>query len=413
MNKIPSIGGVNQMKYMPKSKVNIVAASLLAATSFSSIAEEVNINEINSSIDLSFRYRIETVDQSGFAKDAEASTVRTRATIKTSWTDAISSVIEFDDVSEIGWDNYNGGAGTTPNRTQHPVIADPQGTEVNQAYVGYTNGDTKIAFGRQRILIGNQRFVGGVGWRQNEQTYDGLTYKGKLMKDIEFNYAYVYNVNRIFGESVAGGNHDQNTHLVNADYKVAGGKLSGYFFAIDNNDALALSNNTLGVRYAGKLNNLSYTLEFATQSDAGDNPNNYSAIYYLLDSRYEIGDASLGIGIETLGGDQSGGQGFTTSLATLHGFQGWADVFLATPSVGIQDVTLHGSYKINGYTFKGVYHDFSTEQGGTNLGTEIDMVVTKKLNDNFSGLLKLASFSSDNAGFASRDKIWLMLTYKL
>ncbi len=396
-----------------KFKMNIVAVSILAATSFSSFAEDVKTNEINSSIDLSFRYRIETVDQSGFAQDAEASTVRTRATIKTNWTDAISSVIEFDDVSEIGWDNYNGGAGTTPNRTQYPVIADPQGTEVNQAYLRYTNGDTKVAFGRQRILIGNQRFVGGVGWRQNEQTYDGLTFKTKLMKDVEFNYAYVYNVNRIFGESVAGGNHDHNTHLVNADYKFAGGKLSGYFYAIDNNDALALSNNTFGVRYAGKLDDLSYTLELATQSDAGDNPNNYSATYYLLDGNYTIGNGSLGAGIETLGGDQSSGQGFTTSLATLHGFQGWADVFLATPSSGIQDITVKGAYKLNGYTLKAIYHDFSTEQGGTNLGTEIDLLIAKKFNKNFSGLLKFASFSSDNAGFASRDKIWLMLTYKL
>ncbi|MCF6193239.1 MAG: alginate export family protein [Kangiellaceae bacterium] len=399
-------------------KLNILAASILAATSFASIAGDINAEKANAenfdtSIDLSFRYRIETVDQTGFANDAEASTLRTRATIKTKWIDNISTLIEFDDVSEIGWDDYNGGAGTTPNRTQFPVIADPQGTEVNQAYVQYASDDTKAAFGRQRILVGTQRFVGGVGWRQNEQTYDSFTFKTKFARDLEFNYAYVFNVNRIFGESVDGGDHEHNTHLINADYKIADGKLSGYFFAIDNNDAFVLSNNTFGVRYDGKFKDVSYVLEYATQSDAGDNPNNYSADYYLLDGNYKIDNASIGAGLEVLGGDAAGGQGFTTSLATLHKFQGWADVFLGTPTTGIEDLYIKASYKINGYTIKAFYHDFSNEQGGGDLGTEIDFLASKKINKDLSGLLKFASFNSDSAGFASRDKIWLMLTYKL
>ena len=395
-----------------KFKLNILAASVLAATSFASMAEDTNTDSFDSSIDLSFRYRIETVDQAGFADDAEASTLRTRATVKTKWVDNISTLIEFDDVSEIGWDDYNAGAGTTPTRTRFPVIADPQGTEINQAYVQYANGDTKTAFGRQRILVGSQRFVGGVGWRQNEQTYDSFTYKTKLVNDLEFNYAYVFNVNRIFGESVAGGNHDHNTHLLNTDYKISGGKLSGYVFSIDNNDALALSNNTFGIRYSGKLDDFSYILEYATQSDAGDNPNDYSADYYLLDGTYKIDNASFGAGLETLGGDSAGGQGFTTSLATLHKFQGWADVFLATPTTGIEDLYVKGSYKINGYTIKVIYHDFSSEQGGGDLATELDFLVSKKLTNHLSALFKFASFNSDSVGIASRDKIWLMLTYK-
>ena len=394
-------------------KINILAVSILAATSFASMSEGAKTDSFDTSIDLSFRYRIETVDQTGFSDDAEASTLRTRATIETKWVDNISTLVEFDDVTEIGWDDYNGGAGTTPNRTQFPVIADPQGTEVNQAYIQYANGDTKAAFGRQRILVGTQRFVGGVGWRQNEQTYDSFTYKTQLVQDLEFNYAYVFNVNRIFGESVAGGNHDHNTHIINADYKITGGKLSGYFFAIDNNDAVALSNNTFGIRYAGEFGDFLYVLEYATQSDAGDNPNNYNADYYLLDGNYSIDNASIGAGLEVLGGDTVGGQGFTTSLATLHKFQGWADVFLATPTTGIEDLYIKASYKVNGYTINAFYHDFSSEQGGGDLGTEIDLVVSKKLTDHLSSLLKFASFNSDSIGFASGDKIWLMLTYKL
>jgi len=393
-------------------KLKLLAASIAAFTSIAVSADEQQANGATS-VDLSFRYRIETVDQQGFVDNAKASTLRTRATVKTQWIKSFKTIIEFDDVSEIGWNDYNSAAGTSPNRTQYPVIADPQGTEVNQAYVQYSNAGNQFAVGRQRILIGNQRYVGGVGWRQNEQTYDSLTYKGQLSEQLHITYAYVFNVNRIFGESVAAGDHTHNTHLFNMDYKMGEAKLSAYYFAIDNKTLANFSNNTLGVRYSGRLDQLSYTLEFATQSEAATNPHHYQANYYLGDAKYQVNDLTFGAGIEVLGGDSVGGQGFTTSLATLHGFQGWADVFLATPVTGINDSYIDFAYKVNGYKLKGVYHDFSSDEASANYGTELDFVVSKKLNNKLTGLLKYANFSSDNVSYQSRDKVWLMFTYKL
>ncbi|MBV1907806.1 MAG: alginate export family protein [Kangiellaceae bacterium] len=397
-----------------KFRKRFLTASILAAFSLAAAAEDVvGHSEVKSTLDLSFRYRIETVDQSNFDETAQASTLRTRATVKTTWTDIIDTVIEFDDVTEIGLDDYNSGAGTSPNTVGYPVIADPVGTELNQGYIRLKYADSKLALGRQRILVGNQRFVGGVGWRQNEQTYDSLTFTTKFKQDLSFNYAYLYNVNRIFGESVSGGDHTHNTHLINADIKLGNGKLSGYYFAIDNEDAAALSNDTFGLRYSGKLDNIFYNLEFASQSDAGDNPNSYDANYYLIDASYKTGKVSLGGGLEVLGGDSDGGQGFTTSLATLHKFQGWADVFLGTPIAGIEDTYINGSYTINGIKFKAIYHDFATDEGGNALGTELDFVISKKVSKHLSALLKLASFDSDSNSYTDRDKVWVMFNYKL
>ncbi len=391
----------------------MLVSSVLAAMSISSFTAQSAGDKIENDLDLSFRYRLENVDQDNLSKNAVASTLRTRATIKTKWSDAFDTVLEFDDVTELQGDEYNSGAGTSPDRGQYPVVADPVGTELNQGFVRYTSGDTKAALGRQRILVGNQRFVGGVGWRQNEQTYDSFTLKTKFSQDLSFNYAYVFNVNRIFGETVAAGDHTHNTHLFNADYKLSTGKLSAYYFMIDNEDALGLSNNTFGVSYAGKVDAFNYKLEFASQSDAGDNPNSYDANYYLVDGSYKTGNSSFGAGMEVLGGDSSGGQGFTTSLATLHKFQGWADVFLATPASGIEDTYLNFSHKMNGYNFKVIYHDFSSDEGSNSLGTEIDFVISKKISKNLSGLFKYASFDSDSASYVSRDKLWFMLTYKM
>lgn len=396
-----------------KLKRNLVPAFVMAVTSYSVSASNQQLSGITNDLDLNFRYRVEAIDQQDFDKNALASTLRTRATIKTKWNAAFDSVLEFDDVSDIFSDDFNSGAGTSPNRTQYPVVAEPSGTEVNQVFIRLTYSNNKVAYGRQRILLDNQRFVGGVGWRQNEQTFDSLTYKLKINEAFSFDYAYIFNVNRIFGETVNAGDHLHDTNLISAVYQPSFGKLTGYYFDIDNKDALAMSNTTVGVKFAGKLADLSYTLEYANQSDNGNNPNNYDASYFLLETNYKIGSGSIGIGTETLGGDRVSGQAFTTSLATLHKFQGWADVFLATPVSGIKDSYFMGSYNLNGYGFKAVYHDFSTDQQSVALGTEMDFSLSKKIGEHFSWLLKLASFNSDNVSYQSRDKIWLMFSYKI
>ncbi len=372
------------------------------------------LDNIQSDTDLSLRYRIETVDQDSLDKMAKASTVRTRLTFKTDWTHNIDTLIEFDDVTAFLLDDYNAGAGNTPDKFQYPVIADPEGTELNQAFIRYNHKKFKAAYGRQRILVGNQRFIGGVGWRQNEQTFDSLKLDGNAgLKDFNFGFAHVFNVNRIWGEEVAAGDHKHNTNLLNADYTgFANGTLSAYYFQIDNIDADTLSNNTFGVRYAGNYQNIYYAAEIATQSDGGDNPNNYSTNYLLIDANYNKDNFSVGGGLEILGGDTDGGQGFTTSLATLHKFQGWADMFTQTPAAGIKDFYLKGTYKINDYSMYLVFHDFNTDENSESLGSEIDFSVSKELAPKLSGLLKLASFNSSHSAYPSTDKFWFMLSYR-
>ena len=73
----------------------------------------------------------------------------------------------------VGNELYNS---TRNGITDRPVVADPTGTDVNQALILYRGIDsTLIRAGRQRINLDNQRFVGAVGWRQNDQTYDGIS----------------------------------------------------------------------------------------------------------------------------------------------------------------------------------------------------------------------------------------------
>lgn len=360
---------------------------------------------------LSFRYRYETVDQDGFAKDANASTLRTRLNFKTKDYKGFNFFVEADNVTQVFADNYNAGAGNSPSNTQYPVVVDPDGTEINQAWFNYNFSEGNgVKVGRQRILLDNQRFVGGVGWRQNEQTYDAVSGSFKIGNSKLFT-AYIDNVNRIFGEDVAAGDHDNNTLLVNWSNKFDDmGKLSLYYYNINNKDAAAFSTSTFGAKFAGKQNNFNYGLEFASQSDAHNNSVNYSANYLRLDGGYQFKKANLFAGYEVLEGDaNNAGSSFRTPLATLHAFNGWADKFLGTPSDGIEDFFIGAKGAVNGFKWKAIYHDFGAEDGSRDLGSELDLSVAKKINKNVSLLLKAALYDADTHA-SDTNKVWFMVS---
>ena len=81
---------------------------------------------------------------------------------------------------------------------------------------------------------------------------------------------------------------------------------------------------------------LDYRAEFAWQTDYADSPFSYGTEYYNVELGANVKPFVLGAGYEVLGSDN--GQGFRTPLATLHAFNGWADVFAVTPCAGLRDI---------------------------------------------------------------------------
>jgi len=367
---------------------------------------------------LSFRYRYEFVDQANFAKDANASTLRTRLNYKTADYNGWRFFIEADNVTEIFGDQYNAGAGNTPNRTQYPVVADPTGTEINQAWASYqfnSNASTKL--GRQRILLDNQRFVGGVGWRQNEQTYDALSFDFNIIESHLF-IAYVDHVNRIFGEDVPAGDHDNKTLLANWS-KTWNTKhhIKAYYYGIDNKQDASFSTDTIGVGYNTHFDmgqqKLKLGLEYATQSDAANNPVDYDADYLRFDAAITFNNGEFFAGYEMLeGSNNQSGAAFRTPLATLHAFNGWADQFLTTPDVGIVDTFLGVKGQVNGWSWQAKYHQFDSESGSGSLGTEFNLSLSKNLTDNAVMLLKAADYSARSFS-QDTQKVWFVFSYHL
>jgi len=355
------------------------------------------------------------VDQDNFDRDANASTLRTRLNYRTQRHHGWQFFIEADNVMEIFGDNYNAGGGNTPNNGQYPVVADPTGTEINQVWFSYAfNKDNKMTLGRQRILLDNQRFVGGVGWRQNEQTYDAVSFKGDVAGSDLF-VAYIENVNRIFGEDVAAGDHDNQSFLINwSNSWQDRHHLTAYYDNLDNEDAAGFSTATFGVAFKTHWpvgdNKMTFGAEFASQSDAHNNPVNYDAEYGRLDVGLALDPVTFFVGYEVLSGDADNpGSAFRTPLATLHAFNGWADQFLATPNTGLEDVFLGAKGDIEGFKWQVIYHDFAAEDGPGDFGQELNFSVAKKLNKNFSALLKAAQYEAGDIK-ADTNKDWIMLS---
>lgn len=371
----------------------------------------------NGEAHVQFRYRFEFVDQDAFAEDAEASTLRGRINFKTDPWSGFYAFGEFDYITDVLWDDYNAGAGNTPDKIRYPVVADPTGPDLTQAYLAWQNDKgSVIKGGRQRIIFDNARFVGNVGWRQNEQTYDAAYVQHKAA-GFDVQLGYVWQVNRIFGRDVPAGEQDHSTSLVNLSRQFEGyGKLVGYFYDIDNEDAAAASNRTAGLRWTGNLKlsgkTVNYTLEYAHQNDAYDNPVDYSADYYRVDLSMEFAKLTPSIGYESLGGDDSrAGASFQTPLATLHAFNGWADKFLATPPAGLNDLYLGLKGGLGTWTWSVIYHDFEAESGGTDFGSEVDASMTRRIGEEYGLLLKAAFFDGDLVPpYDDTTKLWVQFT---
>lgn len=404
---------INKALFFKRSALTAAIAATMSATMVTpvSAADSVTaaLSEGKASLDL--RYRYETVDQKGVTEDAKASTLRTRLNYTTGDFGDFSAFIEFDDVTALGDVKYNDATGLATAETAYPVVADPEGTEVNQANITYKGiEDTTIKLGRQRVIFDNARFIGNVGWRQNEQTYDALAVINKSLADTTIVYGYVSNVNRIFGEASSKGDIDTKTHLLNVSYSgLDAGKITAYGYFLDLIDSPAASNSTIGARFSGGTDvsegvKALYTVEYATQSDYKQGASTIDADYTLLELGAKVKGVTAKIGVETLGADTSA---FSTPLATAHAFNGWADKFLGTPANGLEDTYVSLSGKVSGVKLVGVYHDYSADKGGASYGDEINLLAVKKFGKNYKGLVKYASYSADTHA-TDTDKVWLM-----
>jgi hypothetical protein len=374
------------------------------------------------------RLRYEHVEQAGpitITDDAEAVTIRARAGFELSnkvW----SFLAEAEGTLAINED-YNSGLNGKAN---FPVVADPENIELNRIQLQFKGlPKTVITGGRQRINLDDQRFVGSVGWRDNEQTFDAARVEWTGIKGLKVDLTYAWSNRTIWGidgtplttpprpQAIEGDNV-----FANVAYTTKFGTLTGFAYLVDQDELPAAilrnSSQTYGARFAGgyalsKAVKLTYTASYARQSDYHNNPLNYSADYYLGELGIEAKGWKLLGGYEVLGGDSTvtnlgapfaGGFAFMTPYATLHKFQGWADKFLVTPANGALGIGIRDAYGSIGYTKPKVgpfasigatlvYHDYRSDEGSRHYGNEWNAQIVAKLKK-YTFTLKYADYDA-------------------
>ncbi len=372
---------------------------------------------------LKARYRYEFVDQAGLPKNARASTLSTRVGVESGFFHGFRAGVEGEFVVEIGPDDFNN---TINGKTDRPIVADVQSAEVDQAYVeSHHIPGVVVLGGRYRENLDNLRYVGSVAWRQNDQTFDGATATITAVPGVTGFYGYIGNVNRIVSDESPVGNLGTTTHLFHLKSKeLPIGTLTGYTYLMDFFDAAALSNASYGGFLKGKKPlggdlTFHYRLEYAGQTNYGNQPVDYDVNYVRVAPGLSWGGLTTTLIYELLGSD-NGIAAFQTPLATGHVFNGFADVFLVTPATGLQDYYVDVRYKLpqtggqlsflSGMLMIGQFHEFRSAVGGIDYGSEFDFYAYLPLRHGFFAQLKYANYQADN--FATdREKIIFGLGY--
>jgi hypothetical protein len=363
-------------------------------------------------VDLRARY--ESVEQSGFADDAGALTNRLRAGFQTAPLKGTAFLAEGVVVDDLV-DDYNS---TVNGLAQYPVVADPADfAAINRlALINKSLERTTLTFGRQRIALDDQRFVGNVGWRQNEQTFDGLRAQWGSPK-VKTDLTYAAQVNRVFGPDSPQGKWEGDVVLANFAYTLPVGTLTLFDYYLDIDGVASASTNTVGMKLSGskpigKLTG-TYALAFAQQAEAGVNPSNIDADYDLVEGGLTLAKFGVALGYELLGSD--GVAAFATPLATLHAFQGWADKFLTTPAAGIADSYVRFTYplgkrgRFTNVAATALFHDYEADFGSAHYGEELNLQLVART-ERMVLTAKYADYRAD-ALLTDTEKLWLSVDY--
>ena len=400
----------------------VALTAIMGSVSSVSAADGINIlDDIKVSGEL--RPRFEVTDKKDDGKNsAKAGTVRTRLAVSTNslvGVAGLSAKIGLTSVNNFGYTNY-APASTSGN---YETILDAQQAMLSEAYVSYTAADTTVLAGRSHINLDDQRFIGTVGWRQMERAYDTLTVMNKSVEGLTLLGAYVYGYAGVANVTTT----ETNSALINVNYKLGDALVISAFDYM-----LADIHDTYGLRVSGNVPvsgvKLDYAASYAQQKDASLKFRNTTttkidASYYDVALGANISGVIVGAEYEVLGkANGASVKGFTTPLATLHKFQGFADEFLGQTAATNNNGLCDASVKL-GYADKslgkliGFYHKFNAQTGtAKDLGSEFDAVYANAIPgvNGLNGLLKMAMFQAGEtgSGHANNNKVWAQLDYK-
>ncbi|MEM9338391.1 MAG: alginate export family protein [Bacteroidota bacterium] len=330
--------------------------------------------------------------------------------------------IEGESVVALTPDLYFDGVNDQVGRT---VVTDVETLEFNKARVAYN--DTikstylQLKVGRQAAIVEDERFIGNISARMDDQTFDAIY--GKLQNDkkgVRFEYAYMYKINRLLAEI---GDWRSDSHAFTFSYnKSKMARVSFFSLLLDfQDDAPERSNQTFGITIDRSYvpedrMALKYKTAFAWQSEYGDNPTSYES--FLVNAEIGISVPKTGvfsIGYELATSDD-GLASFQFPLSTGQRLHRISDVFIDPPTDGLHNPYFTAEapklfWGIGGWLG---YHAYLSEERNNSLGQEIDVVLYRPL---VPGLLRAeltySSFFAQDDAYADLDIFALDLVLQL
>ncbi len=368
------------------------------------------------------RPRYEFVDQDGRPEDGRALTLRTLFGWEMQPVHGFSLVIQGIHVGHLGVDDFNDDPALNA-ASPYPLIADPEVLDVNQLYLDYSGvEDVRLRFGRQIIKLGNSRMVGNGEFRQTMQVFDAGTLRWNPVEKAEVFAGHVFSVRNTLGNDV-----DSRTDLVRVDYRYAPeSSLSAYLLLQDQpktGSATGLADNSnriAGIRANGGWplggeRKLLYNAEFAKQDEYSQGDSRIDAYYARVGTMFWWRPLHVSIDMEVLSSND-GLYGFQMPLGNNHLFQGWADQFVSTPAQGLRDIYLFLGGGVGKWHWHAEYHRFRSDQGGLDLGRELDLGILYEWSRHLTLRAELARYSQGDVltgPVRPRDitKAWLTLIY--
>ena len=138
-----------------KFALSLLTAAILSAPSAFAADSDIGSALTDGKLSANFNLRYEGVQQDNALKDADALTLRTRLNYTTGTFNGFSAAVELENSVAI-IDDYNNAIG---NGTEYSVIADPDHTELDQAYIAYKNDKFSGKF-VTKFLIGLNELKG-------------------------------------------------------------------------------------------------------------------------------------------------------------------------------------------------------------------------------------------------------------
>jgi hypothetical protein len=372
------------------------------------------------------RLRYEGVDTP--TVDADSVTMRLRAGFELKHTNGLSFLAEAEGILALdnSFNAFPFAVASRQRRTQYAVVPDAETIGINRLQVAWKGKPGTLTIGRQRINLDDQRFVGSVAWRQDEQTFDAVRAEGKL-GPVGYDVTYSNAQRTIFGVDA----RERESYGGDFVFAQAFGKLGpvnakafSYLLSYDEGFAFANSSASYGGRATATVSlakpwKLNLIGSYARQTDYGSQPVRYGTDFYLAEATLAGKALSVTGGYEVLGGDDKAKKAFQTPMATLHKFNGFADLFLTTPQTatygGLRDGYATVAYKFDkvkalpGLNAAVSWHRFTSDYGGLHYGDEWNAVMSFKVKRALI-LAKYADYQADRFGVDTR-KMWLEVNF--